>query len=111
MGSQVPKKAKFSTSGVEGGFTVSEGRRVYATYICIAVFELLTAGACQSRRRDAQFKQHTVHTGVVQPLTGASLTSLFGDTEALCLLVVPQIAFSLSSHPVASGMTNKSRFT
>lgn len=92
---QVVKKVKFGTSGAERGSAVSseedggEGRRVNATYICTAVFELLMAAACQSRQRDAQIKQRTVHTGVVPLLTGSSLTSRFGDTEALCLLVVP----------------------
>lgn len=64
-------------------------------------------GACQSRQQDGQIKQHTVHTAVVQLLKGSSLTSLFGDTGALCLLAFPQIAFSLSSLLVESGNSQR----
>lgn len=39
----------------------------------------------------------TLRTGVVRLLTGSSLTSLFGDTEALCFLVILQIAFVLTA--------------
>lgn len=79
-------------------------------YVCAAVFELLMAEACQSHQRDAQIKQRTVHTGVVRLLTGSLLTSLFNDTEALCFLVVPQVASLLTSLLEVYGMTNKSGF-